>query len=448
MGIRDEHLIWVLKQILKTPIKMPGGNMAYPNKGTPQGGIISPLLANIVLNELDHWVESQWQENPVAKRYSRDRGEKGIDKSDGYEAMKKTNLKEMFIVRYADDFRIFCRTKSQAEQTKIAIAQWLKERLKLELSPEKTRIVNVKRRYSEFLGFKIKVHKKGKTGKGKRKDKYVVKSHMADKAVKNAKIKFIEQAKRIAKPPKNSREQHETLLYNSKVIGIQEYYRIATNISIDCGKIQWAVSRILKNRLQMQKGSRLVKNGRELTKFEKEKYGKSKQLRYLAASGEPIYPIGFVKKKNPLTKKRSICCYTPEGRQGLHDNLRLNTTLIHLMEKQPLYDRSVEYADNRISLFSAQWGKCLVTGREFMTLEDIHCHHKTLRKKGGTDKYDNLILVLESVHRLIHATEQKTIYKYLQTLNLNNKQLKKLNELRKLADNDEITIPCKYTKNK
>lgn len=68
LGIHDKQLIWVIKRILKTPIRMPDGSTAYPNKGTPQGGIISPLLANIVLNELDHWVESQWQENPVARK--------------------------------------------------------------------------------------------------------------------------------------------------------------------------------------------------------------------------------------------------------------------------------------------------------------------------------------------------------------------------------------------
>ena len=66
MGIRDKHLIFILKRILKAPIKMTNGTITYPEKGTRKG-IISPLLANIVLNELDHWVESQWQENPVTK---------------------------------------------------------------------------------------------------------------------------------------------------------------------------------------------------------------------------------------------------------------------------------------------------------------------------------------------------------------------------------------------
>ncbi len=165
MGIRDKHLLYVLKQILKAPIKMPNGEIQYPQKGTPQGGIISPLLANIVLNELDHWIDSQWIEHPITKKYSYEVNRNGgKNLGHAYRAMKTTGLKEMYIVRYADDFRILCRTKSEAEKIMIAVTKWLNERLRLEASTEKTRIVNVKKRYSEFLGFKIKVHQKGKNG--------------------------------------------------------------------------------------------------------------------------------------------------------------------------------------------------------------------------------------------------------------------------------------------
>ena len=81
------------------------------------------MLANIVLNELDHWVESQWIENPVARKYSVGINPKNGAEilSSGYNAMRRTKLKEMHIVRYADDFRIFCRSQKDAQNTMIAV---------------------------------------------------------------------------------------------------------------------------------------------------------------------------------------------------------------------------------------------------------------------------------------------------------------------------------------
>lgn len=342
-------------------------------------------------------------------------------KCNGYVPMRKTGLKEMYIVRYADDFRIFCRNKTDAERTKIAVTQWLSERLKLEVSPEKTRVVNVKHRYSVFLGFKIRVHPKGQ--------KQVVKSHINDKQLKHAQEKLVKQAKRIGNPRRGRRVQEEIFLFNSMVMGIQNYYRIATNVNLDCSVLHRAVMKTLTNRLWTENGSNLVKSGRTLTQVERKLYGKSKMLRYVAGTDEPVYPIGYVQHRHPMARKRSICQYTAEGKKGLHDNLRINVTLMC----QPLFDRSAEYADNRISLFSAQWGKCAVTGKEFPCVADIHCYHKIPRKNGGTDQYENLILVLEPVHKRIHATQKGTIRKYLGILGLNKKQLNKLNLLREEA---------------
>ena len=110
--------------------------------------------------------------------------------------MRRTGLKEMFIVRYADDFRIFCRNREDAERTMASVTQWITERLHLEVSPEKTRIVNVRKRYSEFLGFKIRVFRKG--------EKYVVRSHICDKKLQLEERKLVEQAKHIANPQREN----------------------------------------------------------------------------------------------------------------------------------------------------------------------------------------------------------------------------------------------------
>lgn len=427
MGIRDKHLLYLIKQILKAPIRLLDGSTVTPDKGTPQGGIISPLLANIVLNELDKWIESQWLEFPVRYKYNVLLNANGSPKKGNqYASMRKTGLKEMRIVRYADDFRIFCRTKQDANNAMVAVMQWLQERLKLEVSQEKTRVVNTRTGYSEFLGFKIKVHKKG--------NKYVVKSHISDKQLRRANQKLVEQAKRIAKPTPGKIDLDEIRLYNSMVLGIQNYYQIATHIVLDCRTLKHSTSIVLKNRLK----KRLVKSGYTLTQFEKERYGQSNMLRKVAGVDQPIYPIGFVKHKNPLNKKRTLCCYTPEGRQGLHNDLRTNMHLLIALMREPIRNRSTELADNRISLFSAQWGKCAITGKPFLTLDDIHCHHIIPKWKGGSDAYSNLILVSKPVHKLIHAISEETIRHYMALLNLNEAQIAKINELRVFAGLREI----------
>mgnify|MGYP002552843796 FL=1 len=434
LGIRDKTLIFVIKRILKAQIKMPDGSLENPAKGTPQGGIVSPLLANIVLNELDKWIESQWQENPVVYKYKEHKNPNGsLNKAHGYRGMRNlTNLKEMHIVRYADDFRILCRTKEEANRVMIATKMWLKERLHLEVSEEKTRVVDVKQKYMDFLGFKIKLHQKGQ--------KLVVTSHVNDKRLARIKQDLKKQAKCIAKPRKGKSTYQEIGLYNLKVMGVQNYYKIATEVSCDLKETHREIMVILTNRLKDAKrnrGGRLTKEGRALMEHENKKYRNSKMMRYEAGTKEPIYPIGYIQTKWPTCCIREENVYTASGRELIHknlDNLKLLTSLM----RSPVKYQSIEYNDNRISLYSGQKGKCAITGIEFQNISDIHCHHKTPKELGGTDDYKNLILVLEQIHKLIHATKNETIQRYVNLYSLDKKQLEKVNKLRKLANLEPI----------
>lgn len=429
MGIRDKKLLFILRRILTAPIKMPDGRTIIPEKGTPQGGIVSPLLANIVLNELDHWVESQWEENPMIYHFSAHVNRNGsLCKGYGYQVMRKTKLKEMFLVRYADDFRIFCRTKTQAEKTKCAVTQWIKERLKLDVSPEKTRVVNVKRQYSVFLGFKIKVRPKGQ--------KLVVGSHIADKNLQHKRQNLLKQAKRIANPRKHRTEKEEITFFNLMVLGMQNYYRLATNICADCNDLNRAVMTILTNRLMTQRGNRLVRTGRKLTLFETERYGGSRMIRYVAGSDEPIYPIGFIQHKSPMAARYGTCHYTPEGRAGIHENLHINVPLMLELMKYPESSMSAECADNRLSLFSMQMGKCAVTQKVFSSVEEICCL-RISEAKG--DRYENLVLVSKPVRNLIKAATREAVQDSLSMLCLNKEQLAKVNRLREKAGLIPIT---------
>ncbi len=429
MGIQDKELIYVIKRILKAPIKMPEGELITPEKGTPQGGILSPLLANIVLNELDHWVESQWQYNIVTEKYKKVQRNGAINRGHGYRSMRDyTNLKEMWVVRYADDFRIFCKNAEDAKKTKLAIEKWLKDRLKLDISQEKTRIVNTRKRHMEFLGFSIKVHKK------KKDSKYVVTSHISEKALKEKGEKLANQVKVFCKYKDSEQGAKEVVIYNAMVLGIQNYYRIATNVANDFNKMQKRNYNIMYNRLNTQSGNYLRKQGRTLTTLEKQRFGKSKSLRYVAGTNEPIYPIGYVQFKNPMALNSKVCFYTEEGRRIIHDRLRIQNNLMSRLMNQKINNGSIEYYDNRISLYNAQWGKCYVTGTEFENTEDMHCHHKISRNKGGTDQYSNLVLVHKDVHTLIHAMKIDVIQKYLEMLQIKSMELRKLNRLRELLE--------------
>lgn len=59
-------------------------------------------------------------------------------------------------------------------------------------------------------------------------------------------------------------------------------------------------------------------------------------MRYVAGTNEPVYPIGYTQHKNPLFRKKTWNYYTPEGREGIHNNLRINMAiLLSLMRKPP-----------------------------------------------------------------------------------------------------------------
>jgi len=116
--VADGNILDLIEKFLRAGV-MENGVFKPTTVGTPQGGVISPLLANIVLNHLD------WQ-------------------------LEKLGF---LFVRYADDFVVLCQTKAQAEEAKTQVTHILNQ-LGLQLSAEKTRVTTYGKGYS-FLGFVI-----------------------------------------------------------------------------------------------------------------------------------------------------------------------------------------------------------------------------------------------------------------------------------------------------
>lgn len=136
--IKDKKILALIWRFLRVGI-LEQGNLRHSVLGTPQGGIVSPLLANIYLHELDRYMEDQMGLPQRWKRQKR----------------KTQGLANFLYVRYADDFVVLCDgRREQAEAMRQELYEFLKAELKLELSMEKTKVTHVSEGF-EFLGYLI-----------------------------------------------------------------------------------------------------------------------------------------------------------------------------------------------------------------------------------------------------------------------------------------------------
>lgn len=376
LGIRDKRVLTIVSKMLKAPIKGKG----VPTKGTPQGGILSPLLSNIVLNDLDWWIANQWECLKTKQTYT---------PCGKLRALKRTNLKQMYIVRYADDFKIFTNSHKLAIKIYHATKGYLKNQLNLDISTEKSTITNLRKRKSDFLGFSLKAVTK--------RNKYVANTHVMDNKIKN----ILGKLRYLIRKIQNKPTPHTVMDYNAYILGIKNYFKVATHINIDFGKIAYRLLKTMYNRLKP-----IGKYGKPIKPSETYKRLHKNNFRTYKIAGVYLFPLGDIQTRNAMNFSQDICNYTKEGRLKLHQNLRADVAIeINNMLKIPYDKDNLEFADNRISRYSMQLGKCAVTG-EFLTSDKVHCHHKLPRNMGGTDEFSNLVIIHKDVHRLIHATRR------------------------------------------
>lgn len=401
LGIRDKRLLCIISKLLKCEIEGEG----IATKGTPQGGILSPLLSGIVLNELDWWISDQWetyQPNEMKK-----------NSSFRVKAGQNSNMKEGFLVRYADDFKVMCKSYAEAQRYYHAIVDFLNSRLGLQISPEKSKVTNLKRNSTDFLGFKIKVIPKGTSRFG-----FVAKTEMC----KKAKIKVTQNIRNCVIQIQSHTTADSISQYNSAVIGIQNYYKIATNIYNNLDRINYSLMRTHYNRLK-----RIAKRVRfrdTPTEFQKKTKGLSANKKIYQIKEINLIPLTGVHHKPPRNFSQEICNYTFRGREKIHNNQKvLDEANLEALQLYFRADETIEFRSNAISKYVAQYGKCYVTGEKLKPKNSIALRIIP-KERNGTDKFNNIAIISKSAERMIY--DEKT---NLQKLDV--KQKEKLNKLRR-----------------
>ena len=297
--------------------------------------------------------------------------------------------------------------ESTAKKTYTAVVKWLKERLSLEISEEKSGITNLKKNYMEFLGIKIRaVSKSGKSA---------VRSHMTDKAKEKAKKKAAESIKRILNHNDKKSIDKNINLHNSLVSGLHNYYKMATHISADFAEIGYPIQKKLNGANHNNKGCQVDKSGEIRSRFIAENYGKSSQMRWIG--GRPLIPIAYVQHDYPKYKRREVNKYVLKNYEEHQVPNSVNFEVIRYLMENAYKWESIEFADNMLSRYIAQKGNCAITHKP-LYLHDMECHHIKPRLGGRAENnsYSNLIILCTEAHGLVTATNEMILSIILDTI--------------------------------
>lgn len=354
-----------LKAWLKSGV-MDGGELFPTTEGTPQGGVCSPLLANIALHGLETMIEKS-----LPRRQT---NSKGI----------REDLRPPNVIRYADDFVIMHPDIEVIKQSKTLIERWLGE-MGLQLKPEKTRISHSLYEYEgnqgfEFLGFHIQ-HREAGRYKSAHSSKGKPLGHKLHIAPSKKSIKqHLEELERIIKRNKTAKAESVINQLNPIIKGWSRYYSgvISSEIFKLLNHLIYQKLRRWANRRHPNKGKRWVKD----------KYWKT------------------------IGNQNWVFSETQDGEVTNtlvnHSDTKI-VRHIKVRGKKSPYDGDFIYWSQRMSqhpeastriktLLKKQKGKCAICNRLFTTEDIMEIDHIIPRSQKGRDEYRNLQLLHAHCH--------------------------------------------------
>ncbi len=266
--IQDDCFLKLMRQMLRAGY-VDDWQYHQTYSGTPQGGVISPLLSNIVLNRLDQFVEDMLipkytkghkrKSNPEYKRLIWHKGEaKRKGNIEEHRRLQKNirqlpsqdpydpDYRRLRYVRYADDFLLgFTGSKPEAKAIKQEIGEFLAT-LKLTMSQEKTHITHARSQSARFLGYEIKTMSndtKVSLNKYGNKVRYV-NGRIALLMPHDVETKWVGEYSRKGKPIHINQymqyNDYEIIAaYGARLRGVAQYYLLAQNVSVRMNKVYW-----------------------------------------------------------------------------------------------------------------------------------------------------------------------------------------------------------------
>ena len=150
-----------------------------------------------------------------------------------------------------------------------------------------------------------------------------------------------------------------------------------------------------------------------------------------------MLPITGVHHKSPMNFSQEICNYTEKGRKKIHNNQRaVESSKLKAFQMFLNDEDTIEFRNNMVSKFVAQYGKCYITGNELEPENAVGIRIKP-RERNGTDDYSNIVIVSKAVIPLIE--DKNADY----CSNLSEKQKVKLNRLRRARKLKPVKGTCK-----